>query len=90
MGKVVVILLNGEICGDTFVQRVQCGKVRMKRRKRFVECLSREQCVQRCVARHRVARAWWQDLPFFLQGLGAGKGGFELPRGPGHAVPGNE
>ena len=26
---------------------------------------------------------------FFLAGLGAGKGGSELPRGPGHAVPGN-
>ena len=25
----------------------------------------------------------------FLGGLGAGKGGFELPHGPGHAVPGN-
>ena len=25
----------------------------------------------------------------FLEGLGAGKGGFELPHGPGHAVPGH-
>ena len=25
----------------------------------------------------------------FLKGLGAGKGGFELPHGPGHVVPGN-
>ena len=29
-----------------------------------------------------------QDLSF-LEGLVAGEGGFELPHGPGHAVPGN-
>ena len=40
----------------------------------------------RCMS--RVAWAWWQDL-YFLEGLGAGKGGFELPHGPGHAAPGN-
>ena len=33
-------------------------------------------------------QASWQD-PSFLEGLGAGKGGIELPHGPGHAVPGN-
>ena len=32
-------------------------------------------------ARHWVVRA------SFLGGLGAGEGGFELPHGPGHAVP---
>ena len=48
----------------------------------------RGQCVQRCVARHRVAWAWWQGLSF-LEGLGAGKGSFELPHGHGHAVPRN-
>ena len=26
---------------------------------------------------------------FSLEGLGAGKGGIELPHGPGHVVPGN-
>ena len=35
-----------------------------------------------------VAWAWWQYLSF-REGLGAGKGGFEVPHGPGHAVPGN-
>ena len=62
--------------GKWAAQRVQCGRVKAK--------LGR----QRCVARHRVAWAWWQDLSF-LAGLGAGKGGFELPHGPGHAVLGN-
>ena len=28
-------------------------------------------------------------IPFFPAGVGAGKGGLELPHGPGHAVPGN-
>ena len=45
--------------------------------------------MQRCVARDRIAWAWWQDLSF-LEGLGAGKGGIQLPHGPGHDVPGNE
>ena len=27
-------------------------------------------------------------ISLFLKDLGAGKGGFELPHGPGHAVPG--
>ena len=29
------------------------------------------------------------NISFFLEGLGAGEGGLELPHGPGHAVPGN-
>ena len=44
--------------------------------------------MQRCVARHRVVWAWWQDH-FFPAGLGAGKGSIKLSHGPGHAVPGN-
>ena len=43
------------------------------RRKRVSQCLSRRQRGQRCVARHRVVWAWWQDLSF-PAGLGAGKG----------------
>ena len=40
-------------------------------------------------ALHVIGLWAWQDLSF-LAGLGAGKGGIELPHGPGHAVPGNE
>ena len=58
------------------------------RRKCVFWWLSRRQRGQRTVARHRVVWAWWQDLSFPAR-LGAAKGAFELPHGPGHAVPGN-
>ena len=77
--------------GKWAAQRVQSGRVKAKLGRKTKVCLPphlTKQHVQQCVARHRVAWAWWQDLSL-LGGLGAGKGGIELPHGPGHAVPGN-
>ena len=61
-----------------------CGGVKAKLGRKTNVCLpvalEKAMCAtMRCTS---LGWAWWQDLSF-LAGLAAGKGGFELPHGPG-------
>ena len=78
--------------GNWVVQRVQCGKVKAKLGRKTKVCLlvaleKATWATMRCTSpgfMGLVARSL-----FFQQDWELAKGGFELPHGPGHAVPGN-
>ena len=68
-------------------QRAPCGRVKAKFGRKTKVALEKAMCAtMRCTSSGcmgLVARS------LFSGRIGAGKGGFELPHGPGHAVPGN-
>ena len=80
--------MNGKLAA----QRAHCGRVKAKLGREAKVCLPMALVKAMC-ATMRCTSSGCMGLvtrSLFLAGLGAGKGGVELSRGPGHDVPGNE
>ena len=79
---------SGGPMGNGLPKGVQCGRVETKLGRK-TKYGSREGNVGNDALHVIGLHGPGDKISLFLEGLGAGEGGIELPHGPGHAVPGN-